>query len=248
VMQMGPKVNVSANGSGLIVAAAKDAPIAATGKPAAQNKATAENLEPDPESALPLPKQRTMSAMGVANLPGNKTPFRRELDASVAAELASVLAFYRSELGKRGWQEATDRAVIKPDQAQLAYTSAEGPVTLKLGRKDGETTVNLVQKNPTAAAQADVMPKPGMGKLVFGNVGSSEAALTINKQTIKIAAGAGGPQSPKGPTLDLPPGKYQYALKIAGGASKTSEIEVTANDTWGLMIAPNGEVLPLQMY
>jgi hypothetical protein len=83
---------------------------------------------------------------------------------------------------------------------------------------------------------------------MFGNMGGGEVAVTINKQTVKIAAGAGGPQSPKGPTLDLPPGKYQYSLKIAGGPARSNQIEIAADETWGLMIAPNGEVLPVQMY
>ncbi len=88
---------------------------------------------------------------------------------------------------------------------------------LKLGRSNDETTVNLAQKIPAAAAKGEVMPKPGQAKLLFGNLGNREAAVIINKQTIKIAAGAGGPQT-KGPTLELPPGKYQYSLKVAGGS------------------------------
>ena len=92
------------------------------------------------------------------------------------------------------------------------------------------------------------MPKPGQAKLVFGNMGSSEASLTINKQTIRIAGGAGGPQSPDRPMLELPPGKYQYALKLAGRPAKNNTVEVSADDAWGLMIAPSGEVLSLQIY
>ena len=65
------------------------------------------------------------------------------------------------------------------------------------------------------------MPKPGQAKLVFGNMGGSEASLTINKQTIKIPGGAGGPQSPDRPMLELPPGKYQYALKLAAAPPRT---------------------------
>jgi hypothetical protein len=55
---------------------------------------------------------------------------------------------------------------------------------LKLGRSNGETSVNLAQKIPAAAAKADIMPKPGRASLMFGNIGDSEAALTINKQTM----------------------------------------------------------------
>lgn len=245
-MQMGPKVRVSADGSGLVVANAPPASGKASG--GSSGKAVAETLDADPDSALPVPKQRSMTSIGTGKIPGSDAPLRRELEASIPAELNTVLAFYRSELGKRGWQEAAEGAVVQPDRVQLAFTSADGPATLKLGRKNGETSVNLAQKYPAAAAKADVVPKPGQSRLMFGNIGKSEATVSINKQTIRIAAGAGGPQSPRPPLIDLPPGKYQYVLKIAGGPARNNQIEVTANDTWALMIAPDGDVLPLQMY
>jgi hypothetical protein len=156
--------------------------------------------------------------------------------------------FYRDELGKRGWQETAEGAIVKPDQVQLAFTSPDGPATLKLGRSKDETSINLAQKYPAAAAKAEMVPKPGQSKLLFGNIGKSDATVSINKQTIKIAAGAGGPQSPRPPMIDLPPGKYQYALKIAGGPARNNQIEIGAGDTWGVMIGPGGDVLPLQMY
>lgn len=250
LMQMGPKVNVSANGSGLRIADAKSVP---TSKPVsndsvgAQAKASAP-LEADPDSALPVPKQRTSTSLGTSKLPGIEVPFRRELEASVPAELSDVLAFYRSELTKLGWQEKPEGAVTTADRVQLAFASPQGPAMLKLGRARDETSVNLVQKNPDAATKADIMPKPGQARLMFGNMGAADAQLTINKQTIKVAAGAGGPQSPKGPMLDLPPGKYQYSLKMAGRPARNDTIDIAAGDAWGLMVGPTGEVLPLQMY
>jgi hypothetical protein len=243
-MQMGPKVRVSAEGSALVVANATPESAKSSGS---ASKTVTEALEPDSESALPVPKLRSMTSIGTGKMPGSDAPFRRELEASIPAELSIVLAFYRTELGKRGWQE-TEGAVVKPDQAQLAFASPDGPATLKLGRKNGETSVNLAQKYPAAAAKADVVPKPGQSKLMFGNIGKSEATVSINKQTIKVAAGAGGPQSPRPPMIDLPPGKCQYALKIAGGPARNNQIEIGAGDTWGVMIGPGGDVLPLQMY
>jgi hypothetical protein len=247
-MQMGPKVNVSADGSGLVMANAKAGSARGQVANGSTAKAVVEDLEAEPDSALPVPKQHSMSSMGASHLPGGQAPFRRELEASVPAELNSVLAFYRSELAKRGWKETAERTVVKADQAQLAFTSPEGPAVLKLDRQHGETTIDLAQKNPAAAAKADIIPKPGQAKLLFGNMGGGEVAVTINKQTIKVAAGAGGPQSPKGPMLDLPPGKYQYSLKVAGGPTRNEQIEIAADDTWGVMIAPSGEVLPVRMY
>ncbi|WP_426612277.1 hypothetical protein [Bradyrhizobium sp. McL0616] len=256
VMQMGPKVNVSADGSGLVMAAAKPASSgkpSSNGKPSSSDQAgasatSAGPLEADAESALPVPKQHSSTSLGTAKLPGIEAPFRRELDASVPAELSDVLAFYRTELTRLGWQEKPDGAAISADRVQLAFASPQGPATLKLGRANGETSVSLVQKNPDAATKADIMPKPGQAKLMLGNMSTTDAQLTINKQTIKVAAGAGGPQSPKGPTLDLPPGKYQYSLKMPGRPARNDTIEIAAGDAWGLMVGPTGEVLPIQMY
>jgi hypothetical protein len=242
LMQMGPKVNVTADGSGLQAAVANVADKSATATKADQV------LEPDPDAALPVPKQHTMTSLGAARLPGNETPFRRELNASVPADVGSTLAFYRKELGNRGGTESTQGAVTKPDQVRLAFTSPDGPAVLQLDGRGNETTVNLVQKNPVAAAKAGVIPARGQAKLVFGNIGNTEITVTINKQAIKVSAGVGGPQSPKGPTLELPPGKYSYTLKVEGRATRNGTIEIAADDTWGLMIAPTGEALPLQIY
>ena len=254
VMQMGAKVNVSADGSGLRVAAARPSSTtpASKDKQAGSDRAgtqanASEPLEADPESALPVPKQRSSTSLATSKLPGIEAPFRRELEASVPSELGDVLAFYRGELTRLGWQEKPDGAAVAADRVQLAFASPQGPAVLKLGRANGETSVNLVQKNPDAATKADLMPKAGQTKLMLGNMGNQDAQLTINKQTFKIPAGAGGPQS-KGPILDLPPGKYQYSLKVAGRPTRSETIELAAGDAWGLMVGPTGEVLALQMY
>jgi hypothetical protein len=246
-MQMGPKVNVSADGSGLVMANAGQETKGRQAAHAAAASAPVEALEPDPDSALPVPKEHTMSSIGTGKLPGTNIPFRSELNASVPAELNSVLAFYRGELGKRGWKESAERAVVTPDQVQLAFAAPEGPAMLKLSRSNGETSINLALKIPATAAKADIMPKPGQAKLMFGNLGNGEATITINKQVIKMAPGAGGPQA-KGPTLELPPGKYQYSLKVAGGPARSNEIELAADDAWGLMVVPGGEVMPMHVY
>jgi hypothetical protein len=245
VMQMGPKVNVSADGSGLVMADASPA-AADDAKPDAAAGA-AQALEPEPDSALPVPKQHSMSSIGSSKPKGGETPFRHELQASVPAELGAVLAFYRRELGKLGWKETAERTVVKPDHAELAFATPNGPATLKLGRSNDETTVELAQKIPAAAAKADVMPKPGHAKLLFSSFSDSEITVTINRQTVKIPAGAGGPQS-KGPTLELPPGKYRYSLKVAAGPAQSHDIELHADDAWGLMVSSDGDVLPLQVY
>ena len=247
VMQLGTKANVRANGSGLVAAGAR--PDVADSQPGAPSKATGQGLEADEDSGLPVPKQHTLSTAGTTTMPGGQSPFRRALNASVPAELGAVLVFYRSELAKRDWKESTQGAVVKPDRVVLAFSTPEGPAVLKLGRQGGETTVDLALKIPAAAAKAGMLPARGQVKLMFGNMGDTEAAITINAKTIKIAAGVGGPAAPNGPTLELPPGRYKYSLQIVGRPVRASELTVGADDTWGLMVAPGGTaVMPLQMY
>lgn len=247
VMQLGPKANVSANGSGLKKATIQPS-VAQNSVGTAAASPTNEPLEADSDSALPVPKQHTLSAPGAWTLPGG-SPFRRELDATVPASLDAVLAFYRQELSRREWKELSQGAVLKTDKVVLAFTSPEGPAVLELGRGHGETSVNLVQKNPTEAGKAGIAPSAGRVKVMFGNMGNAEAAISINAQTIKVAAGVGGPTTPKGPTIELPPGKYKYALLVEGRPVQNAELEVAADDTWGLMVSPVGnQVMALQMY
>ena len=230
IMKMGPKINVSAEGSGLKVASAKSAETTAP--------ASAEDLEAEESGNLPVPKRHTMSE-------GTTTPFRHELKATVPLALADVLGFYRRELGKRNWKE-NDGAAIAADKAVITYASPDGPAVLKLNRKDDATSVSLVVKNPGAVAKAGIMPKAGQVKVLFGNINPVEAAITFNGKTLKVAAGA-GTKNPDGPSLDVAPGKYKYSIKLPGGPAQSDEVEVGADETWGLMIGPGG-VLALQAY
>jgi hypothetical protein len=186
---MGPKVNVSADGSGLVMAGASPAAVD-DAKPDVAAGAAAQALEPEPDSALPVPKQHSMSSIGSSKPNDGESPFRRELQASVPAELGAVLAFYRRELGKLGWTETAERTVVKPDHAELAFSTSDGPATLKLGRSNDETTVDLAQKIPAAAAKADVMPKPGRAKLLISNFGDKSPSPSTGRPSRLQAARA----------------------------------------------------------
>jgi hypothetical protein len=203
-------------------------------------------IEAEPGSALPLPKGYTVST--IENHVGiDETPFRLELNTHVPAGLNSVLAFYHAELRKRGWTEASEHAVIKPDQVLLAFSSPDGPAVLKLGRGNGQTTINLAQKIPAAAVKAGVMPEPGQANLSFINAGRSDASFTINEQTFRIAAGS-GVLPDASPVIDLPPGKYRYSLQLGNGPVQNNEIELTTDDNTGMTIGASGQVTLEQIY
>jgi hypothetical protein len=240
IMRMGPKTNVSAKGSALEsavkpadAATASNAPV--TEEPA---PASAEDLEAEDNGGWPVPKRHTM----VAN---EKTPFRRELTSDVPLRLADVLGFYRKELGKLGWKEDGNKAVVAQDNAALVFNTTEGQVALKLAYKNGATSVSLATRNPDALAKSPMAPKPGQAKLAMVNPNETEVTVTINKKTIKVAPGV-GTKAPDGPSLDLPPGKYKFSVKQAG-KSYSDEIAVGAGEVWGLMFGPGG-ALPMKVY
>lgn len=233
VMIFGGNTRVTADGTGLLV-------------PADPNKEI-ERLEAIEVSGFPVPKNFTASAPGAWTLKGGAAAFRRDYYAQVPSDIGSVLALYRRELTKREWKERSEGAVIKPDNVVLAFVSPEGPATLALGRKGKETTITIVVKNPAEAKKAGLLPPAGLAKVVLGNIGDAEATLAINQKNFKIKPGTGDSKTPDGPTLELKPGRYKYALKLSGKPDKTSEIVVGADEAWGLMVGPGG-ILSLQLY
>lgn len=247
IMQMGSQSNVRAAGSGLVAEVGKTEPSRPqttkrepeTKTAAAPAKVIQQELEAEEVAGLPAPSSSSTKG-------SEKTPFRIVMNAQVTADVPSVLAFYRRELGKRDWKEDASKAVTKADQASLAYASPEGPAVLTLIRKGDDTIITLSLKKPAAAEKAGVLPKPGQGKVLFGNMLPSEAAVTINKQTVKIGAGVGA-KAPDGPTLDLPPGKYKFSFKIGNAPAQSDEVEISANETWGILIGPGG-ALALHAY
>lgn len=178
---------------------------------------------------MPVPKRSSHGNFSTTKVDGIEVPLRLEVKAQVPAELSDVLAFYRAELGKRGWQEKPEGAMVAADRARLTFASPKGPGTLKLGRAKGETTIELVQRNTEAAAKANFLPMPGQARLIFGYLVPDVASLTINDQTIEIAGGVNHPQM-----LDLPPGTYPYALQVSGHRLRSDTITVAAGETWSL--------------
>lgn len=198
-------------------------------------------LKLDPNADLPVPTRISSRKFTSNYADGVKAPLRRTLQASIPAEFGDVLAFYRTELAKRGWQEM-EGATIAAERAELTFKSPEGPATLKLGRANDETTVNLTQRNAGAAASANVLPMPGQARLIFGYLVPDVASLMIDDRTIRIAGGANHPQM-----LDLPPGTYSYELLVSGHPVGTSTITVASGEAWSLRLGDDDKT-PDQIY
>ena len=168
-------------------------------------------------------------------------------------DLAAVLRFYRLALSKRGWSE-NGGAVVEPDSAVIAFTTSDGPAQLRLTRQHDRTIADLSLRKP-ADPKGAILPMPGQVRLLLGNATDEAAVVTINEQTIELAARAElteaparGRKSPDGQEINLPPGKYKVSLKLASGAAQNREFEVAADETWGLLAGPAGVPLPLHIY
>jgi hypothetical protein len=126
----------------------------------------------------------------------------------------------------------------------IAFTTADGPALLRLIHQDDRTVADLSLRMP-AAANAGIRPTPRNVRLMLGNDTDEEAVITINEQTVKLAARAELPDSPR---IDLPPGKFKVTLEVANGAAQNREFEVAADETWGLLVGPAGVPLPVHLY
>jgi hypothetical protein len=53
---------------------------------------------------------------------------------------------------------------------------------------------------------------------------------------------------PDSQEIDLAPGNYKVTLKVASGAAQNRELEVAADETWGLLVGPAGVPLPMHLF
>jgi hypothetical protein len=213
---------------------------------AASDTAIAQAADDDSVTGLPRPKPWLVTT-------AKDTKFIKAFHLETPLDLAAVLRFYRLALSKRGWSE-NGGAVVEPDGAVIAFTTSDGPALLRLTRQDDRTIADLSLRKPVDPKGA-ILPTPGQARLLLGNATDDEAVITINEQTINLAARtklaeapATGRNSPDSQEINLPPGKYNVTLKVASGATQNQVFEVAADETWGLMAGPAGVPLPLHLY
>jgi hypothetical protein len=184
---------------------------------------------------LPVPAPHTLAG-------SERTPFRTSVNAETPAGIAAVVAFYRSELGKRGWAEQVGKTSVRDDAAELIFDSPTGPATLMLTRDGANTTAQLTVRDKAAAMKSTLWPKPGQVKVAFGNMTDKAVEVSVAGKRVKIAAEAGR-GAPNGPTLDLAPGKYDLALR----SGEHEAIEAGPEEIWIAMVGPGG-LLAVQAY
>ncbi|MBR0987336.1 hypothetical protein [Bradyrhizobium liaoningense] len=213
-------------------------------------QATSRTFEAKMSDDMGLPLVDRWALMTAKN-----SPFMRSAHVETPLGLEDVLGFYRAALENRGWTE-NDGAVVEPDRAVVAFTTSDGPALLRLVRQDNTTIADLALRKPLAAT-AKIRPSPGQVMFLLGNETDEAADITVNERTIRLAAHAGenlmdsdavADKLPDSQKIDLPPGKYKVTLKLKGTAAQKREFEVAANETWGLLVGPDGAPLPMRLY
>lgn len=199
---------------------------------------------------LPLPKPWLVRTE-------KESPFIKSLHVETPLDLAPTLAFYRDELGKRGWMEQ-DGATVTPDRATITFSTVRGPAQLRLIRQDNRTIADVSLRKPgaDAAIDAPILPPAGQARLMPGNETDKDVVITINGQSIALPPRAGekaahasaSRTAPDIQKIDLPPGKVIVTVKAADGAAVSRQFEVDAGETWAMLAGKDAVPLPLRLY
>lgn len=188
------------------------------------------------EEGLPLPDDHT----GYSSEGGE---FRRMIALSSPSDVATLVAFFQSELANRGW--TLDDSEETAAETVLRFSGSDGELVVTLTPGD-ESEAVLVQRNQAAAEEAGVLPPAGQARLYLVNFTTEALTVAIDGQTIEVSPNAGMESPSDAPMLDLPPGTYAVTT-TAGGNSITDEIVVGPDESWGLLLDEFG-ALPVQLY
>ncbi len=226
VMKMGDQSQVTADGTAFESkgGAGSDAQASAdAGK--APDAPAAPPLVAIDKDGLPIPD-------GLGNMGSTRTAFSHAVNFSAPNSVAEIVAFYRAELGKKGWKE--DAAKVADTEAELSFTAPDGPAKLVVKRNSDMSDAELTVTEKAKAAASPLAPKPGMVKLVFGNMSDKAADVSIAGKHVKLAPGQGA-KGPDGPTLEVKPGNLTAEIKGAKEAFTAGPDEI-----WMVGVGPGG--------
>jgi hypothetical protein len=203
--------------------------------------ALAGGLVADSHDGLPFPE-------GGEGFQSEGSKFRKQTSETVTADLKAVIDFYRRELASTGWTENKAAARIEKASATLSFSGSSGGITVQLKSAGNQTAITLISRDAQAARAAGVLPTAGKARLIIGNGSENAASVTVNKKSYDVAAGAGANDPKTGLNWEVAPGKFTVEIKLPGEKVRSETLTIGADEAWGLIILPNGESLPVQVY
>ena len=198
-------------------------------------------LVADSHNGLPFPE-------GGEGFESEGSKFRKQTSKTVLAEMNAVIEFYRRELASTNWTENTDATKINNTSATLPFTGPDGTLLVQLKSDGDNTAISLISRDAKGAKAAGVLPAPGKGRLLVGNASEKIASVTINKSAYSVAAGAGAEDPKGGLNFEIAPGKYIVEVKLPDKTSQTETLMIGADETWGVIVFPDGDCFPIQLY
>ena len=200
----------------------------------------------DTIAAEPLPgglavdeRQSMLVPRGTSEMLLGGSPYMETLHALIDADEADVLTFYREQLAERGWQEDADAT----EGDALFFTSEEGKLTLELGRRRGETMIDVTIRQEALAREHGVVPAQGKAMLMLGNANEVAIEISIDGKPQRLAAEQGGRDPADALKVPIEPGAH--TVKIG---SESEQIDVPAGATWGVIAIPGGGLFADRVY
>ncbi len=192
-------------------------------KPASQDRGV--ELTADAEYEFPLPEN-----VGSKSIEGTK--FLKQIEANVEAPLKSVQAFYRKEFEARGF---TETRLQKTKENTFSYANTNESAEVRLTENSGKTTIAMSVRNNAAAKAEKMIPSPGKGLALMGNLSKEPVEIKLGGKTMQLPAGLGALEPKDAMRIEVAPGKYQVEWKTKGGKSAKEQLEITADTTWGII-------------
>lgn len=182
--------------------------------------------------------------MGCSQVTQGGSPYLESLQASIDAELADVVAFYRDELTQRGWTEDADRSREEESSAEMHFVSDEGPLDVEFKRRRGETMIDVSLRQEKLAQQHGIVPPEGKSMLILGNATEAAIQIVVDGKSHSLAAEQGARDPSQAVKLTLAPGKHTVSVPN----SDPETFEVPAGACWGVIITPDGGLYSDRLY
>ncbi len=185
-------------------------------------------------------------------------PFSSQVTFSSPSNVDTLVELYETELPGQGW-EFIDHS-LGAEIAHLYFEDDDQKLSIDLRVNSGEispelagqTSLELIIKDPVAAAEAGILPPPGQARILLLNSAEVDLMATINQQELKLTPIPMSAEFPKDPpSIDLPPGQYTLTTSAPDGSVTSDDIqigldkEIAPGEVWAFILDAEGTP-PLQ--